>query len=303
MVDGKGNFPTEGFKIQGGDGGWTAMSHLNQKVLISTTYYAGMQVTPDYGKTAFYAEQFFSKRMLNFGTPGEDFAASFVTPMLLWESTNDLNSPDSLYHLVKEPAAAGSKVMIRSAINKYPFYYTTPVALSADDTIRVQDIVQARFFLAGNRNIWMTRQIHEFGKELEWYNLANLPHTNATVQTIALSKDGNHLFAGTTNGRLYRISNINNAIDSVTGDAGDAGNLNTNSVLELTQLNGLSVGSRNVTSIAVDPKNNDRIIVTVGIMVQPLMFITLPMPPLPILLSFPSKAICLQCRFIPALSK
>jgi sortase (surface protein transpeptidase) len=36
------------------------------------------------------------------------------------------------------------------------------------------------------------------------------------TQTMAVSKDGNFLFVGTTNGNLYRISNLNFANDSIS---------------------------------------------------------------------------------------
>ncbi len=267
MVDRKGNFPTEGYKVQGGDGGAAAISHLNPDVYISTVYYGGLQTTPDYGKTKFSASDFFSKRMLGLGKPGESWPASFVTPFLLWETRNHPNSVDSLYVIVEENTPAGGTIIVRSRINRYPFEYVTSTSLNKGDTIQVIDPVQSRFYLGGRNAIWMTKQIHEFGVELEWYKIADLPvGSHGVVQTVSITEDGNTLYAGTTNGHLYQISNLNAIVDSLTADVGDAhlNLINPHCIVETKLLSGLNVGTRNITSIATDPKNNDRIVVTVG---------------------------------------
>ena len=153
-----------------------------------------------------------------------------------------------------------------SAIGGLPIEVTTTAVINVGDTYKAQDPVQSMFFAGLSScsdatfptigGIWMTREVHEFGST-EWWQIAHLGY-GTTPQYMKISNDGNHLFVGTTNGRLYRISNLQQArtkseavIDSVSSY-----------VLTVDQIGNFH--NRVVTGIDVDPSDANRVAVSLG---------------------------------------
>jgi len=246
-----GNQYLNAARIMGGDGGWCASSNINRSVFFGTVYYGDMGRSANLGDTW---SGFINSRMsaAGIGTTG----AAFVTPLLLWESTNDIYSNDYIAYSDSLSHNAGTVLSINSASNSYPFSYTLPTSYTAFDTIYIQDIVQSKFFLGASGAVWMTREPLDFSKTPDWIKIATV---SGTVQTMAYSKDGNYLFVGTGTGNLYRISNILFAYDSLSADV-----TSPNCVVETKLLSGLPGGGRPITSIAVDPSDAEHIIVTLG---------------------------------------
>ncbi len=354
-------FQKHGYEVKGGDGGWSTFSYINPDAFFATTYYAGTGRSPDKGASFYPAADgsspFFSKRMLALGTPGTTFPASFVTPLLMWESYDDIYSSDSITYtplqvlnekIYKKPAdvnvvyfdnifarggqtyasiepgsinilcgsihvtddgnghfignvnpdsistinytngkfhivfsitpstgsnvlasykikhVAGSYIVVQSKNKPGIFLYKTPEALDFGDSIRIQDVVQAKFYLGANAGIWMTKEALNFAKQPEWFRVASFSNSSyETTQCLALSHDGNYLFVGSSAGKLYRISNLRSAQDSISADYGTTASPNIYSVIETKQLS-ISSSGRAITSIAVDPNNANNIVVTLG---------------------------------------
>jgi len=255
-IDLQGNTPMNAEVIFSGDGGWSAFSMINQDAIFATSYNAIMGRSPDKGgpDNWQFHDEFFSDRMLDNNTPqSPNIGASFVTPILLWESFGDLNSFDSIDFIADTNYPAGTTLQMRSDNAKYPFNYTTTAPITMGDTIKVQDIIQSKFFIGGNGNIWMTKQSLDFSITPEWFKIANF---SGTVQAMAYSTDCDHLFVGTQDGKLYRISNILAAYDSTTADVTSA-----NCIIETTQI---KTWGRAVTSVAVDPNDPNRVVATLG---------------------------------------
>jgi hypothetical protein len=150
--------------------------------------------------------------------------------------------------------AAGSTVSLGSNTNGLPFKYTLPNALGMGDSIVVQDPVSSMFIVGFSGSVWMTRGALDFMDTPTWYKLANI---TGTAQAVEVSADGNYAWVGTSNGRVYRIAGLQGARSYGTADL-DSGA--TAVSVDLVH----SVIGRNVTSIAVDPNNNDRVLVTLG---------------------------------------
>ncbi|MFH0867250.1 MAG: T9SS type A sorting domain-containing protein [Bacteroidota bacterium] len=158
---------------------------------------------------------------------------------------------------------ADSTIKIQSNNKPATFWYKTPVDIESEDVVMIQDIVQAHFFVGFNNGIWMTKEALDFAKRPEWFKLANIvPATKQKTQCIAITKDGNYLFAGTSNGNLIRLSNIRAAQDSITADYGTTTTPNINSVVGFSQFNIAS--NRAITSIAIDPNDPNNLVVTLG---------------------------------------
>jgi len=260
LVNRQGNTVQSGVSVMGGDGGGTAISIINPDAYFATTYYAGTGRSPDKGVT-FYpkadgANPFFSPRMLALGTPGSSFPAAFVTPLLLWETFNDIYSPDSvIFKAVDTSYTAGSTVLVRSK-NGYLFEYLLSQNLNDGEQIKVHDKIQSKFFLGTSNGVWMTREALDFSVRPSWYKIADL---SGQVTSMAVSKDGMYLFAGASNGNIYRISNLRLANDSISADVGSP-----YMVIETKLLGGGLPSGRVPTSIAIDPNNANHVIVTYG---------------------------------------
>ncbi|MFC1733830.1 T9SS type A sorting domain-containing protein [candidate division KSB1 bacterium] len=258
-----GNTPQAAEVLWNGDGGWAAFSLINNKVVFATSQNAYLGRSPDRGDNWQNWEDFYADKMLmdNPNYPASssiefipNFGASFVTPLLLWESFGDNLSKDSVEYIVKDNnIPAGTTIQIKSYNNKYPFNYTTTQNYVPGDTILVKDIIQTKFFLGYYGGVWMTKQALDFSKTPEWYNIASF---NGTVQSMAYSTDGNHLFVGTQNGGLYRISGIQDGYDSLTLDEASS--------QTMIQTDNINNFGRFITSVSVDPKDANRVIVTLG---------------------------------------
>ena len=260
VVDRQGNTVQDGMSVMGGDGGGASFSIINPDAYFATTYYAGTGRSPNKGVT-FYPKPdatspFFSARMLALGTPGGTFPAAFVTPLLLWETFDDIYSPDSvIFKAIDTSYVAGDIVSVKSK-NGYFFQYQLPQNLNDSDFIKVHDKIQSKFYLGVNDAIWMTREALDFSVQPKWFKIATL--SGQTI-SMSISKDGQYLFAATSSGNIYRISNLRLANDSLSADV-----LSPYMVVETKLLAGGLPSQRTPTSIAVDPTDANNVIVTYG---------------------------------------
>jgi len=126
--------------------------------------------------------------------------------------------------------------------------------LNMDDSVIVQDPVSSMFIVGFSGSVWMTRGALDFSTTPEWYKLASI---TGTAQAVEVSEDGNYAWIGTESGRIYRIAGLAAARDYGTADA-DSGA--TAVTVDMVQ----NLPGRNITSIAVDPNDNDRVLVTCG---------------------------------------
>ena len=161
---------------------------------------------------------------------------------------------------------AASNLTLPSAIGGLPIEVTTTGVMNVGDIYKTQDPVQSMFFAGLSSwsdaafptigGIWMTREVHQFGST-EWWQVAHLGY-GTTPQYMKISNDGNTLFVGTTNGRLYRISNLQNAR---TKNEASIDSANTY-VVTVNQIGTFS--NRVVTGIDVDPNDANRVAVSLG---------------------------------------
>ncbi|MBN2727856.1 MAG: T9SS type A sorting domain-containing protein [Bacteroidales bacterium] len=255
-----GNLTTTGtaFEFIGGDGGYSAMSYIDPNLIIGTLYYGEAYRSNEFGVNP---RSVWNQRVIDLAsdaTSGDWLSsfAGFVTPMLLDENIYETNSPDSVSFVADTTYNTGDTVSIISNTANYPFPYILDAPLAEGDSISVTDIIQARFYMGVNNAVWMTKTIHDFSGDPEWWKIASI---SGTPQTMAVSPCGNYLFVGCSNGNLYRISNLVAVKDSLTASIE---NPNPYCIIETKQI--YSVSSRSITSIATDPNNADNLLITLG---------------------------------------
>jgi hypothetical protein len=186
---------------------------------------------------------------------------SFRLPILLYENYNNQLNPETAWYFneTDETQESGTDVLVLGA-NKFPFHYTLTAPLAAGDSIEVHDPVTATFFVAFTDNLSMTRTPLQFDVEAEWFKVADKPHTGfiGDPLSMAITADGDNMFVGMKNGRFYRVSGLNTVMDATSGSITDS--LFAVTTTEIV----LPIDGQCITSISVDPRNNNRVIVTCG---------------------------------------
>jgi hypothetical protein len=102
-------------------------------------------------------------------------------------------------------------------------------------------------------------------KRPEWYQIANRNHGLTGIpHSMAVSADGNHAFVGMRDGKVYRISNLALAYNANLADVNNPQCIVATRLIQPTLPNSNTPISQVVTSIAIDPTNPNRVLVTLG---------------------------------------
>ena len=235
-------------------GGPCAISALNPKTFFVTYKGGGMERTETAGED-WVSTNFTSSSSLGMST------TSFRLPILLHEEYDNQLNPETVwfYNLTDNVIPSGTEVKVVSN-NKFPFNYTLTAPLAAGDSIEVHDPVTATFFVAFTDALSMTRTPLQFDVEAEWYKVADKAHTGFVGEplSMALTADGNNMFVGMKSGRFFRVSGLNTVVDATSGSITDS--LFAVTTTEIT----LPIDGQCITSVSVDPRNNNKVIVTCG---------------------------------------
>jgi hypothetical protein len=247
------NEPENGKQINSGYGGDVAWSMIHPT---SVFYGTGVSSQPFI-------------RSEDFGvTPSPTFLGSITnanyTPINFWEDFNFTQSIDSVTFINKGgPIAKDSVFNVPSANANFPMHYQAPDKIDSLDTIRVHDVIQSRFFIPGiysMAGIFMTKQALQFSVNPTWFRISNMDITDV-ISCIAVSKDLEVLWAGTTTGKLFRLTNITFANDATTACVDSAGCVIGHATYDSTVYSQFK--NRYITSIAIAPDNHT-VLVTLG---------------------------------------
>jgi hypothetical protein len=242
-ISGNGNTPQYAEQINGGNGGSCAISVINPDAFIYSQGAGVILRSEDKGATTSF----------NFTAPGSNI---FLTPFVLWEDFECENSRDSIMFYADKDYLQGDMIVGRSDNYTYPFNHMLDQNLADGDSITIKDVVQSKFFHAIANAVYVTKDVIKFGKEPDFWKIANTP---GFPTSIAVSKDANFVFVGTDNGKLYRISNIALAYDSLRADVGS-----TACIIATNELAIPDFANRFITSVSVDQRNPEHVIVTLG---------------------------------------
>ena len=102
----------------------------------------------------------------------------------------------------------------------------------------------------------MTRDALKFNKKIDWWTIAKF---TGIPNALTISADGDVAYVGTTKGKLYRIENIS---DAVTIDFASVDSVST--VITTTEINDTIFNGQAITSVAIDPQDANKVIVTLG---------------------------------------
>lgn len=261
-LPGFGNTNSEGIKILpffgAGVGGPCVVSSIVPNVIVIGADAGIIRRSDDFGANYSAPDQFP-------GTIGNPTA--FSTPMVLVENFNNLYSSDSNWYHADQYIPGGSKLTIRSVNSGQPFTYTLPqdVELNEGDSILIQDIVTAYYYLGVASGIYFTKEVHQFDKEPEWFVISNSDFgLDGIPYSMAITADGNHLFVGTLDGKLYRISNLATAYNFERADVTSPGCIVSTQPIELIVPGSETENEQVITSIAIDPNDPNNLMITLG---------------------------------------
>ncbi|MCK9290762.1 MAG: T9SS type A sorting domain-containing protein [Bacteroidales bacterium] len=259
FISGEGNSTRQGETIYPvSSGGSCVMSTIHPEAVVVSATQGQMDRSEDMGFT--FSTQFLLST--GFGN-----TQAFQTPIALWESYDDFNSRDSIYFHAKANYQAGQTIKVLSRNYEHPFYYTLPAGTSiqAGDSLLVQDIVASKLFIAVANRVWMTKEMLQFGKTPDWFEISNnTVGLTGVPQSIAYSKDANHLFVGMRNGRLFRISNLALAYDYDHADVKSPACIVATKELVINLPGTTTPISQAITSISVDPTNPNNVMITLA---------------------------------------
>ena len=260
----------------GYDCGSVGLSLINPNMKLVSEIYGQLYRSPD--GVQFSA---FNKYSSGVALSANVNSSGYIAPLVMWENYNNIYSTDSVWfkNTTTSTDTVGQKVNCFSSNwidsqNAFPFTHTLTNALSAGDSIKVPDIISSKLFVGVNGKIYYTKDPVKFSnfvtrwaqiQTLDTVNNANNP-LKTTYISLALSKNGNHLFAGTAGGKIYRISGLlynDNVKSCYAGKSTYA--LNVSLIANFG--NKISTGTdsnRTVTSISTDPNDTNKIIITLG---------------------------------------
>lgn len=234
-------------------GGPCAISSINPQILFVTSKNGSLNRTETAG------EDWVSTNFTSAGSPYSiSLAEIFRTPILLYENFNDANNPETVSYKNTTDAVlpAGTTITCMSQ-NNYPFSYTLASPLAVNDSIEIHDPISAKLYVTTTNEVYVTRIPLIFAKETQWYEISKRSlGFEGQPLCMAISADGDNLFIGTKAGKVYRLSNLNTVVDDNTGlNTSDDFQVTTQLIFESTQC---------VTSVAVNPKDSNKVIVTLG---------------------------------------
>ncbi|HWB62900.1 MAG TPA: sialidase family protein, partial [Chitinophagales bacterium] len=259
-----GNTFGAGEEVLGGDGMFSAISHIDQKIFFGSIYYAALYRSGNYtsGFAGIYdikidPQGIGSTSICGNANPAYD--APFVTPFLLGETKTAANGFKKVAFAANTNYSAGEVVTVNSNTASYPFQVTLSQAVNAGDTIMVDDPVRSRLFLSSNCGVYVTSDALTLGTIPHWYKLSN--SFGGVGESYANSTDGDVLYVGTSSGSVYRFPNLNARCDTTTYPLGsNIAALYTNT----NQFTVKSLGSQSVEGIAVDPDDNNHVVATLA---------------------------------------
>lgn len=215
---------------------------------------------------------------------GNTKAHSTLSPMVIWESANDPNATEQVTFKADKRYNIGDSICVKSKTANYPMWMLSPKDMDTDDSTRdkscnVIDRVQNRIFIGGGgfcasnkvygAPIFMGKGTLDFAVPPTWYRIFFTVDTNEQVTNLCVSEDGNHLYASTYSAsthyhNVYRLSGFSTNRDSATLSYGTS----QGKVIDMNPSYGLDVAkiyatnTDFITSIYVNPYNNDELIMT-----------------------------------------
>ena len=266
-------------------GGPCAISTINPQIMFVTTTGSNAVGTPlmrtqtagyDYDKENF-AYSATEQSSSSTYKPAIVNTNAFRTPIALFENYNDTKAVEFAKYINRDTLAipAGDKIQLRSHNSEYPFEYILEAPLAAGDSVEVQDIISSTMVVAVEGKVFMTRDALVFNEVARWWQIGSI---TGIPNALTISADGDIAYVGTIEGKLYKATGLTDAVTELAA-IGQAevpavpGVDGTDSipavpaipsVITFEEMDGTAFNGQAITSIAINPKDANEVIVTLG---------------------------------------
>ncbi len=274
-------------EVNGGDGGNANISHIKPNIMFGALPDGELVRSGNFG--ASFGS--FLDCDVDFNPPSGnnppacggdgkfDDADQFVNPFELWE---DLELYYNLYD-------AQNGDVFDPADDDYPFNYhnnkfivtknesfiidqpiemfgpNDDIYLKADEETGVitdRRIIRARYFTGTSDGaVWMNSTPLDLVNN-DWVKVGQMSGNNQVITSFGLSKDGTVAYAGSANGKIIRIDDLNNYGPRIDDSGNEVGfGPNADAILENAE-DFIVASGRNIRGIAIHPTANQRIFVS-----------------------------------------
>lgn len=249
LIDFKGISPKAATRVTGGDGFDVVISKLNSNLMFTSIYNSSTFRSND----GVSFEEFIEPNMRNLVGPGS--GSGFYTTMAIYENHNDQNSQDTVTftNTTTGTIPAGTEVEVESSVFGKTFKHTLTESLEVGESVKVANPLTSIYAQAffGEDGVYITREALNFSGVPDWQRVLEV---QGVPTEIEFGTDGTmYTVSGS---RLYRTVGLTEVWSDEDGD------LDEDSVVHESKLINTFTGS--VTSVACDPNDANRLVVTVG---------------------------------------
>jgi hypothetical protein len=271
-----------GRKILGGDGMDCLFSRLSDNVFIVESQYGGMQKTNDMGENMqFFWSSFMTSAHGWDGASWPAANAAWVAPMALWESDDYTNIRiDTAKIMAMRDYDDSTWYRIESANvpGQYLWWFTGNRSYDVGDTLIFADPYQATLLFGMGDRMWFTRKGLQRAPlaRFDWWDIFNKKrHENlgtaippAKFVAVTFSPDGDIAYGATEidhqgNACIYRVANLHACTKANHASFSAFSSLDPTPRITQVQTLG-KIPGRYITDLAIDPKNPEVLIVTMG---------------------------------------
>lgn len=162
-----------------------------------------------------------------------------------------------VFSLYDQTFDTGDTLFVLSNTADIEITYILQNDLAVGDSVKVQDSVQALLATVTNGNIYITRDMLHFDRQVRWIRVNDVEFggMSGRVTSIEYSADGNSLYAGTTSGVVYRYDGLNDLYHPTLDDDVDQ---------FLTRTTVFTQSNREITGLCIHPNDPEKMLVTLG---------------------------------------
>ena len=286
-INGYGSSPNNGTDLSSGDGAGSAVSQLNPNIAYFCTDYGIFLREGNLGNLSYPTLAYTSTKgnciggdidsVFSVASSNNGQGANFTFPCALYENSYDVLNSDSVVFTAVKTYAIGDTIYPNGINGTYPYILTK--ILLKDSSINVPDRIVSRLaigFAGAYGGIWINGQAAS-GSTVVWKPIGGADskpdafNTGAydSPHSLAWSPDGDALFVGTEFGSLYRFSHINKVVSNKYCSGAlwwSEGGINAtgDTTVRSSKLTFNGLNGADILSIAVDPKNGNNVLVTIG---------------------------------------
>jgi photosystem II stability/assembly factor-like uncharacterized protein len=275
--------------VGGGDGGMAYISQLNPNIEFVTSDFNSLNRGGSLTSAPFSTANLYTNTvgdslgcnldsLVSQSPPKFGGTGCFYHQFAVYENSFDTTKNLDMMTWISDSAyPAGHTVYPVSPNAQLPFPYKLKTSIPKNDTLRIKNAVVSKLACGFSlqNGVWMMMQADDITDPAVWMPIGGplstpdaFPVSGDPIHCLAWSPDGDALFIGTEGGQLFRLSNLDSVVDlryntGALYSIKKGGGLVANNLCRVKSTHITTFGD-DVLSIAIDPKNGNHMMVTLG---------------------------------------